>query len=657
MPHGLTKIKTLHHREHIWYARLFCLIVLLIGVLVLAGWQFHIDFIKYPIPGLVAMNPTTALGFIAISGSFLLLAASKTNQLAHRAGYVLAGMALLIALLRLEDFLLTPELNIDMILFSGKLAEDSPSNLSSRMAPNTAASFLLSAVSLFFIHTRKWRIEAAQSIAFLIVVISLFSILGYLYEVKEFYGILEYLPMAVHTAVCFLLFAVSLLFFSSDRGLMKIITSPLAGGVLGRILIPFAILIPFGLGFLKLYAFWNFGFSVEFGAAALVLSIILVFVSLTWIVANSLNEKDQLRRDAQLQVQLAYTILQSSIESLKDVLIFSIDTHFKYLNFNQSFKEATRQVYGTEVQIGNSMLTSITRIEDREKAKANCEEALQGRNHSTIEIFGDLDRQYFETRYNPIHNQQGEVIGVTVLSENVTERKLFEEKIMTLNKDLEAFSYSVAHDLQAPLRLIDGYSSILIEDYSKKLDEEFQRLLKVISRNAQKMGQLIEDLLRFSKLGKSTVNKSHVNMKQVIKEVVTEQSELVDPGRLDIRLGTLEDLVCDEVLMRLVFSNLLSNAIKYSGKREKSIIEINSMRSADKVTYSVKDNGTGFDMKNTEQMFQVFQRFHKPTDFDGTGVGLAIVDRIIQKHGGKIWAEGEEDKGATFYFSLPAGKN
>jgi len=228
---------------------------------------------------------------------------------------------------------------------------------------------------------------------------------------------------------------------------------------------------------------------------------------------------------------------------------------------------------------------------------------------------------------------------------------------MTLNKDLEAFSYSVAHDLQAPLRLIDGYSSILIEDYSKKLDEEFQRLLKVISRNAQKMGQLIEDLLRFSKLGKSTVNKSHVNMKQVIKEVVTEQSELVDPGRLDIRLGTLEDLVCDEVLMRLVFSNLLSNAIKYSGKREKSIIEINSMRSADKVTYSVKDNGTGFDMKNTEQMFQVFQRFHKPADFDGTGVGLAIVDRIIQKHGGKIWAKGEVDKGATFYFSLPASKN
>jgi PAS domain S-box-containing protein len=233
-----------------------------------------------------------------------------------------------------------------------------------------------------------------------------------------------------------------------------------------------------------------------------------------------------------------------------------------------------------------------------------------------------------------------------------TERKTAAERIQNLNKELEAFTYSVSHDLRAPLRSIDGYSRILQEDYAPALDDEGKRVLQVIRNNARRMGKLIDDLLDFARLGRKDVSRSKVNMTQLATSVA---QELLDQeGRqINLKIDALPAAYGDVDMMRQVWVNLISNAIKYSSKKEHPVIEVSAQQLGDEIEYHVKDNGVGFDMQYAPKLFGVFQRLHKMQDFSGTGVGLAIVKRIIDRHQGRVWADGKIDNGATFYFTIP----
>lgn len=249
---------------------------------------------------------------------------------------------------------------------------------------------------------------------------------------------------------------------------------------------------------------------------------------------------------------------------------------------------------------------------------------------------------------------------------DITERKRKDDRIKQLNgqlentiellqasnKEMEAFTYSVSHDLRAPLRIINGFAEILVSDYAAKLDEEGLYNLNVIMNNSRQMGQLIDDLLNLSRLGRAALDKKTVNMEELVQEVMAGM-EFINPDiKSEIKFNGLRPALCDPSLIKQVWTNLISNADKYSRKKEKQEIEIGSMIQDDKVVYYVKDNGVGFDMQYAGKLFGVFQRLHKVSEFEGTGVGLAIVHRIINKHGGRIWADAKENKGATFYFTL-----
>jgi len=231
------------------------------------------------------------------------------------------------------------------------------------------------------------------------------------------------------------------------------------------------------------------------------------------------------------------------------------------------------------------------------------------------------------------------------------ERK--NEELIYSNKELESFSYSVSHDLRAPLRALNGYSKILEEDYSNILDNEGKRLLENIQDNAGKMGLLVDSLLAFSKLGKQEVQKSKIDMNELVESIL-EEITASQPHHALITVGVLPPAHADRFLLHQVWMNLVSNAVKYTGKKEKPTIEIGALKSEDQITYYIKDNGVGFKMEYLGKLFGVFQRLHSEQEFEGTGIGLAIVQRIITKHGGKIWAEAEIDRGATFFFTLPA---
>jgi PAS domain S-box-containing protein len=221
-----------------------------------------------------------------------------------------------------------------------------------------------------------------------------------------------------------------------------------------------------------------------------------------------------------------------------------------------------------------------------------------------------------------------------------------------INKELESFSYSVSHDLRAPLRALDGYSKMIEEDYMDKLDDEAKRLFRIIRQNARKMGNLIDDLLEFSKLGRKEVRKSEVNMEKLVASILEEIKESTKHKAI-VNISSLPPAPADHALLAQVWMNLLSNAIKYSSKKDHPRVEIGCEEHGDENVYFVKDNGAGFSMEYASKLFGVFQRLHKASEFEGTGVGLAIVHKIVTKHGGRVWARGEVSEGATFYFSLP----
>jgi PAS domain S-box-containing protein len=252
-------------------------------------------------------------------------------------------------------------------------------------------------------------------------------------------------------------------------------------------------------------------------------------------------------------------------------------------------------------------------------------------------------------------NDQKYLVSFFVDVSKIVEQQTIIEKhaaaMEALNKELEAFSYTVSHDLRAPLRAIDGYAAILQESYQSQLDEEGQAALAAVIRNARKMGHLIDDLLTFSRLGKKPIAKAEINMQALVQEAL---ADLQTAGhKAEVKVGELFNIPGDYALIKQVIFNLLSNAIKYSSKVEHPVVEITSVKTGNNITFTIRDNGVGFDMSYAHKLFGVFQRLHRSVDFEGTGVGLAIVERIITKHGGTVSATGEPQKGATFSFTVP----
>jgi PAS domain S-box-containing protein len=271
-------------------------------------------------------------------------------------------------------------------------------------------------------------------------------------------------------------------------------------------------------------------------------------------------------------------------------------------------------------------------------------------------------------------DEQGRVNEILGVSRDITERKLAQQEIARLNEELEqriaertsqllnsngeleAFTYTVSHDLRAPLRAIYGFSAILAKEYSGRIDAEANRMLTIICENVKKMDRLITDLLAFSRLSRSEINLLRPTMNSVVKSAFDSNSTEEDKKNIRFILHDLPDAPCDPSMLAQVWGNLISNSIKFTSPRIERTIEISGKKDGSMVIYEIKDNGVGFNPKYKDKLFEVFQRLHKMGEFEGSGVGLAIVKRIINRHGGDVSGEGEEGAGSLFRFTLP-GRN
>jgi PAS domain S-box-containing protein len=273
---------------------------------------------------------------------------------------------------------------------------------------------------------------------------------------------------------------------------------------------------------------------------------------------------------------------------------------------------------------------------------------------------------WVNTTIVPFLNDQGKPRQYVAIRADITERKEDEEKIRRLNAELEervvertaeleAFSYSVSHDLRAPVRAIGSFARMMQEDFGAQLPPGAQQQLDRISANAVKMGQLIDGLLTLSRLGRQALNKRKILPGPIVSRVLEELRSEQSTRHMKISVADLPECEADPILLQQVYVNLLSNAFKYTRQRDPAIIEIGARPEKGGCVYFVKDNGAGFEMQYAHQLFGVFQRLHREDQFEGTGAGLAIVQRIVHRHGGRVWAEGEPEKGATFYFTLGNG--
>lgn len=395
----------------------------------------------------------------------------------------------------------------------------------------------------------------------------------------------------------------------------------------------------------------------------------ILFASLlTWFSAVRLRAERELleSRDA-LEREVAIRTQQASLLNLTHDTIFVRDMNHVITYWNHGAQE----LYGwtPEQAIGKRSQQLLRSVYPAPLEEIQAELLRTGRWEGEIEkAKADGTPVVVASRWSLQRDEHENPIAILETNNDITQRKRDEEEVRQLNlklgmrtteleainKELEAFAYSISHDLRAPLRHIVGYAELLQKNAGSILDQKSHRYMMTILESAKRMGALIDDLLAFSRIGRAEARQSTVSLEQLVKEVRSELGQETDERHITWKVGSLPDLYGDRSMLKLALVNLIANAIKFTRPRPQPEIEIGcEEKQKDGVVVFIRDNGVGFDMKYVNKLFGVFQRLHRTEEFEGTGIGLATVQRIIHRHGGQVWAEGFVDRGATFFFSVP----
>ncbi len=383
------------------------------------------------------------------------------------------------------------------------------------------------------------------------------------------------------------------------------------------------------------------------------------------------------RKKAESELREQREWLQVTLSSLRDAVIAAdLKGRINFMNpaaesltgwpMTQAANRPLEEVFQTIEKAPND-------IEESPSSKAGVSGILSaGISDEVTLVSRDGIKRVIDYSCAPILSSNGEATGTVMVFRDITERKQAQQLILDLtstlesrviertaqleaaNNELESFSYSVSHDLRAPLRHINGFADLLERNGSSALDEKGRRHLKIISDSARQMGRLIDDLLSFSRMGRTEMHQTVINFEQLVNEVKSELEREAEGREIVWKIESLPTVYGDPSMLRLVLINLCSNAVKYTRGRVQATIEIGTLASPeDETIFFIRDNGAGFDMKYVDKLFGVFQRLHRVDEFEGTGIGLANVRRTIHRHGGRVWAESPDEGGATFYFSLP----
>lgn len=688
-----------------------------IGVLVLFGWWMEIVWLKSLSPNWVSMKVNTAIGFICAGSALWLKTSGSTSatRSANIAANFLSGIVVLIGALSLFEYLSGLNLYIDQLFFTA--ATDTIGTLApGRMAPASALVFMFAGAALLLDLTSARHGKAVSVLALLIAFTALAGGLIYLYDTDNSYGLGYGLQFAGHTIAAFLLLAGGLFCAQAEYGIVALIRSFDIGGTLVRRLLPAAILAPIAIGWLKLFGERLELYEPDFGVALVALAYVLTLSMLVVWVARFRSRAEAERELSNAATVASEARLRTLLRTIPD-LIWMKDPQGFYLACNAQFERFVGAKEADLIGKTDYDFASVSK-EQADFFRANDRAAIAaGRattNEEWITLADSGERILAETRKAPVVDEHGQLLGVLGIARDITFRqkavdlthqaqletehllvesnqsrrallgvledsktatealRQSEEKLRVLNEELErrvaertaqlqavnqeleAFSYSVSHDLRAPLRSISGFVELLKKHNYDNIDDKGRHYMEVIADSAVKMGQLIDDILTFSRIGRAAMQPSKVSLDQLVAEIMNTLRPQFEGRQIEWKIHSLPEVLGERTMLSLVLLNLITNALKFTQTREVAVIEIGTLAdSADENVCFIKDNGVGFDMQYANKLFGLFQRLHTQEQFEGTGVGLANVQRIIQRHNGRVWADSTVNGGATFYFALP----
>ncbi|MCI0487053.1 MAG: PAS domain S-box protein [Blastocatellia bacterium] len=665
---------------------------MLTGFLALAGWWLDISVLKGVFPGLATMKANTAISFLLAGVSLYLLLTGWMGRRGRVIALACAGAVTVIALLTLGQYMLDREMGIDQLLFED-VSTPSASH-PGRMSPVTAAGFFCLCLALLMLDIRR-ALGFVQGLMLAVFLISLIALVGYIYDVEFLYRVAPFSSMALHTVIGFILLSTAVLCARPDRGFMKIIAGSDAGGIMARRLLPAVIALPLAIGWINLLAAQRGIYSHELRIAVVTVTSIIVFGTLIWLNARSLFQMEAERRQAEKK-------FEELLESAPDAMVIVNEEGEIVLVNSQTeklFGYRRENILGRKVE----MLVPEQYRGIHKKHRAEYFTQPQARSMGQErDLYGrreDGSQFPISVSLSPLVTKEGTL--VTAAIRDVTDRKRAEEalaeqsdeltrqaaELARSNAELSQFAYVASHDLQEPLRAIAGCVQLLQHRFEGELDSRTQELISHTVDGATRMQSLINDLLTLSRVGARGEPFKSIDSSIPLERALANLRASIAESSAVVTHGPLPEVNADPTQLTQLFQNLVGNAMKFRSDEALPIVHISAEQqerhgdteTVDSTTsrghgdsftssprppvtaslphgewvFSVRDNGIGIEPEYSERIFGVFQRLHTRKEYPGTGIGLAICKKIVERHGGRIWVESEPGKGATFYFTLP----
>lgn len=642
------------------FSEVSSILIIIIGFLFLVGWAFDIGVLKSPSTDFSTIKSNVALSFVFIGLALWLLQTKRINQRNGRIARILAVIVTLIGFLTIIEYLFNINIGIDQMLFQevpGALRTASPN----RMAFNAAFNLLvMGVVLLIFDKETKNGQQPAQYLIIVMGVISFLAITGYLYHASELYQITSYTGIAIYAALMFILIGTCALSARPDKGIMELLTSDRIAGVFGRRIMLAVIIIPLILGWLEILG-EQFGlYDFPLGAAISATFTIVFLTILVWFSIMSIDKIDIRRISAEKNIKRQANLLNLTHDA---IFVLNIDDKITFWN------KGSQETYGwSQNEVQGKVTHELLQTEYPKPLKEIQDDVL---NYGQWD--GELKHKKRDgapiivlSRWSLQKDESGKPTGFLEINTDITKRKEAEDKLKKLvdelkssNDELRQFNYITSHDLQEPLRNVASYAQLLERRYKDKLDKDADEYINFVVDAATRMKEMIQGLLDYSNVGTRKENFESLDVEDILKQVLSNLDALIEENDAAINYDPLPVINADRELLVQLFQHLIKNAIKFRKPDEPPKIHISARKDSQKKEYifSVSDNGIGIEPQYTDRIFELFKRLHTIDEYKGTGIGLAIAKRIIERHGGHIWVESDYGAGSTFYFTLPTEHN
>ena len=634
-------------------------VVLIIASLTFTGWVLDIEFLKRPFEGNEVMNPLTALSMILACISFYLQCKIPYDTRTIILAKILAFSVLSVALLKLLA-LTGINVGVEHLLFKDKLlAESEKITRSARLAiVNSSIGFFITGTALLLTGMKgKWPGRLINLLGLTGFIIGAFVCIGFIYHINEFYGILPYMSVSPATGLCFVVFALAMMFENSDAGFMAELSSDYLGGKIARGLVPIGIGVPVLFGYIGLTLSWWFPFSAALGTALLNTSIIIVFLAVMWFLARALNKSDSERQIAEMQLQrqaqLFTVIPDAVIYGGKDLTIINANPAAEQ-QFNIRREEIGKITIDDvfEIEMVGTTREAVQRDLWGEKGFWRGESVLTNRDGRKLNTM---------TMLKAVTNEQGEKTGWLGVYTDISFLRLNEE-LQAANNYLEQLAFISAHDIKSPILTLQGLVNLVTE--TETLSPQNQKALslqKVVIVQMQETNKALSEILKLrqnlKEKDKSEVEKEVLAVSEIMNVVtrILENEIKASGAKLEISIAQNADLQVQKIYFQSLFYNLISNSVKYRDAARPVIIKLTGLKpDTETIRFIIEDNGLGIDLvHNRKRLFGMFKRFHNHVE--GTGVGLHIVKSIVDAFGGTIDIESEPGKGTRFEITFRVG--